>query len=169
MSEPEKIIHLLTTTLCLRNCEHCCNKQYDLNQVPYVSEEELKNAEEILITGGEPIMFSNPNEIAYELKLRYPNINKVYLYANVFELTVSLESGAKLDKIDGLSVSIKTMRDYATFELLLKQIKPYENLKSNRVYVFNDLIPNSLGNFEVVERKWQENFVPDQNSIFRKI
>lgn len=169
MKTKEKIIHLLTTTLCLRNCEHCCNKQYDLNQVPYVSEEELKNAEEILITGGEPIMFSNPNAIAKELKTKYHNINKVYLYANVFELTISLQSGVKLDNIDGLSVSIKNNYDYATFELLLEQIKPYENLKSNRVYVFNDLIPNSLGNFEIVERKWQENFVPDQNSIFRKI
>ena len=50
----KKIIHLLVTSLCNRNCKHCCNKQYNLNDVQHVTDEELREAEIICITGGEP-------------------------------------------------------------------------------------------------------------------
>ena len=33
------IIHLMVTSLCDRNCPYCCNKQYDLNDIPYVTDE----------------------------------------------------------------------------------------------------------------------------------
>lgn len=33
----KKIIHIMVTTLCNRNCKFCCNKMYNLNDIPYVS------------------------------------------------------------------------------------------------------------------------------------
>ena len=45
------IIHLLVTSLCNRICEFCCNKQYDLNSIPYVTDEELKNCHTLCLTG----------------------------------------------------------------------------------------------------------------------
>ena len=36
------IIHLLTTALCNRDCKYCCNKQYDMNEIPYVTDSELR-------------------------------------------------------------------------------------------------------------------------------
>jgi MoaA/NifB/PqqE/SkfB family radical SAM enzyme len=82
MSEKKKIIHIMVTSLCKRNCEYCCNKQYDLNDIPYVTDEELRNAHTLLLTGGELFAFANPPEIAQYYKSRYPNIKAVYVYSN---------------------------------------------------------------------------------------
>ena len=72
----QKIVHIMVTTFCNRNCKFCCNKQYDLNDIPYATEEELRSAEIVCLTGGEPFQFSNPCEIANQLKRKYPNIQR---------------------------------------------------------------------------------------------
>ncbi len=104
----EKIIHLMVTSLCDRDCPDCCNKQYDLNNIPYVTNEELKNANTLCITGGEPFKFSNPNEIARYYRIKYPNIKNVYVYTNAIELEEYILRGKHLEYIDGVSISIKT-------------------------------------------------------------
>ena len=48
------VIHLLTTTLCNRDCKYCCNKQYDMNEILYVTDSELREAHTLCLTGGEP-------------------------------------------------------------------------------------------------------------------
>ncbi len=50
----KKVIHLMVTPLCNRNCRYCCNKQYDINDISYVTDEELREAEVLCLTGGEP-------------------------------------------------------------------------------------------------------------------
>ena len=96
------VLHLLTTNLCLRNCPHCCNKQYDLNEVPYVSEKELKLVEDVCLTGGEPILFSNVSAIATYLKQKYPNIKKVYVYANAKEFVQASKKKNQISVIQWL-------------------------------------------------------------------
>lgn len=164
----EKIIHLLITSLCNRNCEFCCNKQYDLNKIPYVTDEELKNAETLLLTGGEPFLFSNPSTISKYYKSNYKNIKNVYVYTNALELFNYLNTNMISWRIDGVSVSIKTDVDLWAFGELVKH--PYiKDLTSNRVYVFNNLIPKELGNFKLIIREFQKDFRPATDSIFRKI
>lgn len=92
-SETARNIHLLTTSLCYRNCPYCCNKQYDLSTIPQVSNEELCLAENIFLTGGEPFTFSQPAEIADYLKYKYKNIKKVIVYTNAYELYYYLAKG----------------------------------------------------------------------------
>lgn len=164
----EKIIHLLITSLCNRNCEFCCNKQYDLNKIPYVTDEELKNAETLLLTGGEPFLFSNPCEIATHYKLKYKNIKNIYVYTNALELLRYLNLNKFLNGIDGLSVSIKNELDLWAFNKLVKNPK-INKLTSNRVYIFDNLIPEELGNFKLIIREFQKDFQPAIDSIFRKI
>ena len=48
----KKVVHLLITSLCNRNCPYCCNKQYSLDDVPYITDEELKETEVLCLTGG---------------------------------------------------------------------------------------------------------------------
>ena len=64
----EKIIHIMITSLCDRNCPYCCNNQYDLNDIPYATSEELSKANTVCLTGGEPFMYSNPCDSADRLK-----------------------------------------------------------------------------------------------------
>ena len=179
-------IHLMVTTLCDRDCKYCCNKQYDLNDIPQVTDEELKNCHTVYITGGEPFLFSNPNAIAEELKKKYPNIKAVRVYTNALALWTYLTNGGRLDNIDGLSVSIKNITDRSFFDLLLSDSMLFGNIKehckSNVLYVFNlhtpafePLMPVQFKwygadkVFKVVSREWQEDFVPEPTSIFRRI
>lgn len=167
----KKVIHLMVTSLCDRNCPHCCNKQYDLNDIPYVTDEELKQCEILCITGGEPFAYSRPAEIARRYKYYYPNIKKVYVYTNAIELYVHCLTipHSSLEGIDGLNVSIKNAMDKAVFDGIVRDDKVL-SMDSNRLYIFDDkLMPNHTDGFKVIKREWQEDFKPADDSIFRKI
>lgn len=165
----EKIIHLMVTSLCDRKCPDCCNKQYDLNDIPYVTEEELENANTLCITGGEPFKFSNPNEIARYYRIKYPNIKNVYVYTNAIELVEYILRGKHLEYIDGVSISIKNNVDAVAFKSYVATDKRITKLPSNRLYVFNNLFDEEVEGFTVIQREWQKEFVPANNSIFRKV
>ena len=158
----------MTTSLCGRNCKYCCNKQYDLNDIPYVTDEELKCANTLCLTGGEPFAFSNPCAISGYYKSRYRNIKNVYVYTNAEELAVYLLRN-RLYSIDGLSISIKTNTDVFAFTKIIRNNTDVLNLKSNLLYVFDDLYTENPAGFKVIHRKWQKEFVPANDSIFRKI
>lgn len=164
------IIHLLVTPLCDRNCKFCCNKQYDLKKVPFVTNEELSEAHTLLLTGGEPFKYSNPIMIADYYKQNYPNIKNIYVYSNVSELYLFLfNNHIQPNTIDGLSLSIKDINDYTLFKFLAR-FGEIANLSSNRLYVFDkELIPDDLGNFQLIMREWQEDFIPATDSIFRRL
>lgn len=169
--ETARNIHLLTTSLCDRNCPYCCNKQYDLSMIPQVSDEELRRAENIFLTGGEPFAFSRPNEIADCLKCKYKNIKKVIVYTNAYELWLYLASQQSLSRIDGVTVSLKEWRDKDYFESMAFLLEAYPNCKNNWLYYFEDYLIDELdtSGFKVFAREWQPDFVPAPDSIFRRI
>lgn len=175
--ETQGIIHLMVTSICDRDCPLCCNKQYDLNtEVPQVTDEELRKAHTIYITGGEPFAFSNPNNIAKHLKIQYPNIKTVRVYTGAVELALWLKCNSKwynltgeLNWIDGVTVSLKHKNDVTCFTADIVDDERIERLSSNMLYVFGDLAPKDLGNFIVKPRVWMEDFIPDKKSIFRRI
>lgn len=169
----EKIIHIMVTSLCGRNCKHCCNKQYDLNGIPYVTDEELRTADTICITGGEPFLFANPPEIAKYYKKRYKNIKNVFVYTNAKELGDYLLNNPYIDMdwIDGVSVSIKDWRDDEAFNNTVVTDSRIRGMSSNRLYLFDDITLNLAvisQFFQIMSRKWQKDFVPADNSIFRR-
>ena len=160
----------MVTTLCNRKCKHCCNNQYDLNDIPYVTDEELREAHTICITGGEPFMFSDPCAFARYYKYKYPNIQRVFVYTNALELGDYLQAGRKLTYLDGLTISIKNNVDKIAFDALIANNADVLALNSNVLYAFNKLYPNKMpDNFNVMSREWQIEFVAADDSIFRKI
>ena len=183
-----KTLHLMVTSLCGRNCPHCCNKQHDLP--PQVTDEDIAQCDTLCITGGEPFLFSNPVEIAKYYRRKYQNIHIVYVYTNATELLYYLQhrqdvSGFKL--FDGLNIGIKNKDDLLAFSSLIYELsdvfKEKIYLISNRVYLMmsdsmNALAYKSISDFlekvnlkavfSIIDRKWQENFVPADNSIFRR-
>lgn len=162
------IIHLMVTTLCGRECKYCCNKQYNMNDIACVSDEELRAAHTLCLTGGEPFLFTDPCAIAEYYKKKYSNIEKVYIYTNALELVKWLNYN-DLYSIDGLNISIKNKMDARAFDFFLKNNPSIVSLSSNRLYVFGNLYPiEPLEGFEVFTREWQPNFEPATDSIFRR-
>lgn len=170
-SETMENIHLMVTSLCDRNCPYCCNKQYDLSTIPQVTDEEFSRAKRIFITGGEPFVFVQPMEIAKYLRVKYKNFEQMIVYTNAYELYCYLAKGQSLAHIDGLTVSLKDYRDKDYFEGILTYLKDYPKCKSNRLYYFSDFLIVGLntGDFELIEREWQPEFIPAPDSIFRRI
>lgn len=167
--QTKDIIHIMVTNFCNRNCKYCCNKMYDLNTIPYVTDEELKNCKIVCITGGEPFQFSNPCEIANHLKRKYPNIEKVYVYTNAVELATYILEGKKIYSIDGVNVSIKVPYDAIMFEKVIAKNVDICTLESNLLYIFDNLYNNMPKGFKTYHREWQEDFQPSNDSIFRKM
>lgn len=171
----QKKIHLMVTSLCDRVCPYCCNNQYDLNTIPYVTHEELQNAEVIYITGGEPFIYSNPCNIAKKYKNLYKNIKKIIVYTNAAELGSYLMNNGKLSYIDGLTISIKSTLDVLIFNKYIIENPLVHSCSLNKdvfIYVFpqfKDKIMYNNKNFIFREREWQKDFKPNPNSIFRKI
>ena len=170
--------HLVVTLLCDRKCPLCCNRQWDMINLPYITDEELKQTEMLCITGGEPFEYSDPVAIATYYRKKYPNIKYCTVYTNVYELNDNMIkiNEYEIDGIlDGLNISVKDQRDVYALEDLLKH---YDlNLPMNRLYVFPNVWDETMevlenwgnrGNFEIIRREWQENFVPAPNCIFRR-
>jgi len=177
--ETVKRIHLLVTTLCERNCKNCCNHLYTIDEVPRVTDDELKHCETLFLTGGEPFQFTNPNQIAKYYKEKYPNIQKVIVYSNVKEFSDYIERSLPVqvstatNYIDGVSLSIKSNDDVLAFDNITNHGMSimWDFLKYNRLYVFEkfNLYQFKDPHFEVFPRKWQplNEYRPAKDSIFR--
>lgn len=167
---PITTAHIMVTSLCDRDCQYCCNKQYDLTSIPYITNEELDQMKHIYITGGEPFVYSNPCEIAMNLKLRHKNIESIIVYTNALELEYYLSKGGRIFCINGVTVSIKNSCDEHAFKNKISHNPEILRLPSNRLYVFPGFEDVECPpQFTKIKREWQKNFVPAPNCIFRKL
>lgn len=162
--------HIMVTSLCSRDCEYCCNKQYNLNDIPYITNEELDQMKHVYITGGEPFAYSNPCEIASLLKIRHKNIESVVVYTNALELAYYLIYEGKIYAINGVTVSIKNDADEFAFRNTIVNYPEILRLPSNRLYVFPGYEDVECPpQFTKIKREWQRKFTPAPNCIFRKL
>lgn len=171
---PKKTLHLVVTTLCKRDCEFCCNKNYDIKNLPYVTDEELKSVDMLCLTGGEPFIFANPCELGRYYHGLYSNIKAVIAYTNAKELLHYYDrTGCQIYGIDGLSISVKDDSDLRALEELENEHKLsyYNFCRFNRIYDFTNKLDNnywkSIG-YTIIHRKWQKDFKPADNCIFRR-
>lgn len=176
--EDNKMIHLFIINECIHKCPLCCNNQYSVDGIPVVTVDELKYAEMILLTGGEPFLYSGIDEFAGRLKQQYPNIRHVYVYTSGTSLyEYFVENGGTLDNIDGINISPKTKEEAKTVIKLFDDVdfcKRSKMFDSNRVYLFpnvrflTDVLDFKEYGYEVFMREWQKEFVA-KSGIFRRI
>jgi hypothetical protein len=73
---------VIVTTRCNRNCENCCNKEEVFNNHKVITDvRDLLSYDEIMITGGEPMLI--PGEVIHlliELREHFKYQKPIYLY-----------------------------------------------------------------------------------------
>ena len=176
------VLHLMVNNTCSNDCPLCCNKQYNVDEIPVVTVEELKNVDTICLTGGQP-MYSIKTciRLCNEIEHSYKNIKQIFIYVNGAEFLYSHNEPEDLECLVacspvkyGLTMSPKCENDWNGLELLSKEQYLYL-FKSNRIYCFsNKEIERAKEVFsnksvEFVKRVWQKDFVPAPNTIFRRL
>lgn len=175
--EKNKKLRLLVTGKCPNNCPLCCNKNFRLKDIPVV---ERWDYDEIMITGGEPLLF--PWKMEYLVKSirrvteamgRNP---KIYVYTSVCEADKVKRT---VNIVDGIVLTPHTKNDLAYFKQLnnvvLREWWGFthygEKDPSLRLNVFpeiKDFLPENLKRWKVKEVEWQENCpVPEGEDFCR--
>ena len=122
---------VIVTLSCNRNCENCCNKESVFEQNRRIHNiEELLKYDEIIITGGEPMLI--PSKIIsfiYNLRdLGYEG--KFYMYSALYTNELDRYYDEILFFIDGLHFTVH----YEATDKEIMQLKKFSESKTLRHY-----------------------------------
>jgi MoaA/NifB/PqqE/SkfB family radical SAM enzyme len=150
---------LIVTYKCFQSCAGCCNRNWkgDLpKKITFV--QELKQYEEILITGGEPLLFVS-NLMHLIERMRKHLKSRIILYTAAPSYA-DLKRVAPL--VDGLTVTIHTDADVDRFNMAMSADKIV--CGSSRLNIFHKDIKHLLLSTDIWCRgfsrkdvEWREN------------
>jgi hypothetical protein len=142
-----KYIDLLTETLgnsklrlllfpeCNRKCRGCCNKDWELNELPICK--SFAGYSEIFLTGGEPML--NPalvKEVATKIRQQNPSA-RIILYTAKSDVPNALID--VLNYVDGVTLTLHVRKDIETFRIFNELLGNHRNGKSLRLNVFSNV------------------------------
>ena len=182
-----EVYHLLVTKECQHNCPKCCNRLYDLDALPSITSEMLRGAHTVCITGGEPMCLGFMLvHLCYDIRMQYPNIQKLYVYTSDIGLLDSWEDARLImffNNIDGVNICPKNVMEWKRLRYItdLTKFRPmYDERLSNRLYVFpeqRDLYVKHFEryadwfpkNMQVIGREWDMVFNTPENEHFVRL
>ena len=124
-------VRLLFTNDCNRRCAGCCNRNWTGEPAVEMSIAELREYDEIYITGGEPMLY--PKELKKLITELRTKDNKIFLYT---ALPYPKKTFMALVKIlDGASVTLHSYADRRKFMNELYHMIPFPK-KSMRLNAF---------------------------------
>lgn len=134
-----KTARVIITFKCNRRCKSCCNTLLKKDDYKIVNKEDLLNYNEIIITGGEPMLFSKQviNFIEYLKENNYQG--KIYMYTAFIDLT-NMQHIKIIKYLDGITYTLhyeKKVEPMDIFRLfnLYYYIDKYYNNKSFRINI----------------------------------
>lgn len=192
----EQIYHLYIKKECDHRCPLCCNRLYDMDKLPVITVEDLKQAHTVCLTGGEPFRAAPGALLSLLRRMRsqYENIKKVYIYSSNLKMTFIDESWwTELFRyVDGVNVAPKDIKEWRYLHYLLhtdwfRELTDNTNqdpwnpdnpdeLLSNRIYLFDDQKENYESfhwylpkTWHVIGRKWDKVFNTPENEHFVRL
>lgn len=128
-------LRLLLWEDCNRSCEGCCNKNWNLSELPVCV--DYNDYDLIMLTGGEPML--NPSALLLTIKkIRQQTAAPIYVYtADVDDLDAAF---TVLEAVDGITLTLHDQSDVENFQtfdhcIVMKQISG----KSLRLNVFKNI------------------------------
>ncbi len=173
--EKSKKLRLLVTADCRNACMMCCNRQFNVDKIPVV---ERLDYDEIMITGGEPLLYPNRLErfckgildVTEQMGLR----PKIYLYTSRPEW-LSFDRAVRY-YADGIVVAPHSANDIKYFKQTNNNLLKYRYGKylecSLRLKVFpevKDALPENLKVWKVEDAEWIENCPLPAGEDFRRV
>lgn len=161
-------LRLLVTPYCNRNCVGCCNKDWQLDKLPRV--ESFGAFDEIILTGGEPLLYPTLTLGIIEMIRRVTNA-PIYVYTAESRLPFVLPV---LSRVDGLTLTLHEPADVVGFQLLnIALLDYYTGLrKSLRLNVFEgvDLTGTDLKLWKVKTGiRWIPNCPLPEGEVFMRM
>lgn len=126
-----KKLRLVLNTDCNRNCEGCCNKDWDLENLEIAT--DYAQYDEILLTGGEPMLYPDHIERVVGV-LREQTVAPIYLYTAKIDDTFAAMK--ILEIIDGITITLHEYKDGVYFRAFKNFLPIYFEDKSLRLNVF---------------------------------
>lgn len=174
-----KKLRLLVTTECPDKCPMCYNNSWDFSSLPVV---DRWNYEEIMITGGEPLIHTN--KVAgligsiQGISEVYMDIPKVYVYTSTAAWDRVRTISGYADGIVLTPYSQGGIDKFVELNNMMQEVKETKSDfikgKSLRLDLFADmklLLPEHIGLslWNVKEMEWLENCPLPQGGDFRRI
>jgi len=168
-----KKLRLLVTKKCDRKCPGCCNKDWDLDGLEEATDDELLSYEEILITGGEPLLY--PDEFAKLLA----RLDVFAYHVKKYVYTARTKSpgvfAAVITIVDGITVTLHKQKDVDDFNLCIDFLDnthvDYKK-KSLRLNIFKGIDYSSIDttNWDVKdEMVWIKDCPLPTDEVFKKM
>ena len=161
-------LRLLLFKECNRNCEGCCNKYWNLDNIQICN--SFKDYDEIILTGGEPML--RPDVIKQTVNdiKKENNKAKIYMYT---AYTHNNELLNILKQVDGLTLTLHDESDILPFwKFHYKLIKLKLN-KSLRLNIFKPLkLYNcpTLKNWKIKNNiTWDKGALLPTNEVFMRL
>jgi MoaA/NifB/PqqE/SkfB family radical SAM enzyme len=148
-------LRILIFKECHKHCEGCCNEDWDLSTLP--GTDDFKNYEELLITGGEPML--KPKKVKELISdIRKQNKKgKIFLYT---AMPQHKELPKILKSINGITITIHEQEDVIDFyEFVRNAGIDLIKSKSMRLNIFENC---------EVDKKYLEGFVVKENMVWIK-
>lgn len=183
-------LRLLVTDKCNLKCPKCCNNSYNLDEIPKFDWEDI-DYEEILITGGEPLLYEDNHnsllgDILIPLKIAYDC--PIYMYTNSSNPLVTCHLiGTKY--LDGLTVTLHNGMDIPNLLLIdfyiHTMVEPWyqsdKDIKSLRLNLFKKdafgpniydwakLVASLKCDWKVKYIEWEDNCPVPDNEVFKRL
>lgn len=163
-----KKLRLLVTKRCPKSCEGCCNKDWDLDNLPIVTHFDY---DVIMITGGEPLanfFINNLMDILMDIEeLTSTKNRKIIIYT-----AIAYRSWI-LNFCNGMTLTIHNNEDMLEFLAWEHEYTRYHGLKSLRLNIFKgvDLPENKTFKGWKVKKdiEWIPNCPLPENEEFKRL
>ena len=162
-----KELRLLLFKDCNRKCRGCCNKDWDLDNLPKCK--SFKNYKTIMLTGGEPML--NPELVIKTIKkIRKQNKKaKIYMYTAKINVWEIMELYYLLD---GITLTLHNQADVKHF-ILFNRLIAFPDFKSLRLNIFKGVkLPKNIDLFgwDIKKNiKWIKKCPLPKHEVFMKL
>ena len=162
-----KTLRLLLVDYCDRECEGCCNKDWDLDNLPY--EYNFGQYQQVILTGGEPML--NPQlilEVVDQIKWQNEMTAVILYTAKVDDWKGIL---AMMNVLDGLTVTLHEQKDVVPFfhlDYMMRLLYPSQSLRLN-VFKGVKLTMEAGGIWQIKDNiEWIKNCPLPKNEVFKR-